>query len=561
MNQTITDFIKQCKQFGIMVVNHCFEIKHLNNKVSSILSTEQLNQIIQVYKNNRTSFCLISPKCELEIIKSGKIFIFLFFFKDEGKFFLNLTFKQILNAFPDGISICDKHGYFVFINSADKKMAGIDPTGHHISSITKARAVDKSAKMLVFKEKKPVNIIQKYRNGKQFLVSSSPIFDKNGEIEFVVSITRDMTELKKLENEKKRLQEKQDQINKELQELKEMKIKLKKSHELIASDPKSVQVIERAMRVAQVDSTVFIQGETGVGKEGIVNLIHLNSSRKNEKLISINCGAIPEQLLESELFGYEPGAFTGANAKGKKGLFEIANKGTIFLDEIGEMSLSLQVKLLRVLQESEFTRIGGSKPIYTDVRIIAATNRDLLEMVNKGEFREDLYYRLNIVLIKIPPLRERREDIVPLMYHFLKKLNEKYGIERSFTPEVFTRFKTYDWPGNVRQLKNLIERICLMINKNEISFKDIQQELNDELEKKVNFKNIVVEKTEEQIKMDIKELIPLKQQVEEFEKKIIIESLKKFPSIRQTAKALKVDQSTLVRKIQKYGIRKEVSYT
>lgn len=369
-----------------------------------------------------------------------------------------------------------------------------------------------------------------------------------------------MTKLKSLENEIIELEKQNKRMNKQL---KELEVKTYTQTNLIANDPKMLSVIERAIRVAEVDSSVLIQGESGVGKEGIANLIHQNSKRKDKRLITINCGAIPEQLLESELFGYERGAFTGANSKGKQGLFEVASGGTIFLDEIGEMPLQLQVKLLRVLQESEITRIGGHKPIQIDVRIIAATNRDLRKLVKEGKFREDLFYRLNIIPILIPPLRERKEDILPIIYHFLNDIKHKYGVSRSFTPETLDRFRNLEWPGNVRQLKNLIERICLMINKPEISLRDIEHEMNSELITELTtIENLEINTTFNINKRfsSSKEVLPLKEQIEQFERNIIIEAVNQFPSVRKAAKALKLDQSTLVRKMQKYQIYREVSY-
>ncbi|HZG73725.1 MAG TPA: sigma-54 dependent transcriptional regulator, partial [Chondromyces sp.] len=318
---------------------------------------------------------------------------------------------------------------------------------------------------------------------------------------------------------------------------------------IVAYDKRMKEVLERALRVARVDSTILVTGESGVGKEGIVHYIHENSNRRHAKLVKINCGAIPEQLLESELFGYSPGAFTGANSKGKKGLFEIASGGTIFLDEIGEMPLSLQVKLLRVIQEGEMTKVGDIAPMKVDIRIIVATNRDLKKEVENKRFREDLYYRLNIIPIHVPPLRERKDDIIPLVYHFLNKLKEKYGIHRIFSGESLRQIESYHWPGNVRELQNFIERLCLVVNKPVINLEDIRNEWN--------FNLLENETHPSQNDLDQSQNIyPLKRQLEDYEKEIIIKTLQQCPSMRQAAKALQIDPSTLLRKMQKYNIQR-----
>ncbi|MEK4495714.1 sigma-54 interaction domain-containing protein [Ureibacillus sp. FSL W8-0352] len=289
--------------------------------------------------------------------------------------------------------------------------------------------------------------------------------------------------------------------------------------------------------------------------------MHLNSRRSTKQMVTINCSAIPESLLESELFGYEAGAFTGAIKGGKAGLFETASGGTIFLDEIGEMPLQLQAKLLRVLQESEVQRIGSAKPIPIDVRIIAATNRNLAEMVQQGMFREDLYYRLNIIPIDIPPLRERREDIVPLAYHFLTQIEQKYDIHRTFDKEALKVLEEYDWPGNIRQLKNIIERVSLLANQPEINVSMIREELKEASKKSSKTKKQPKESIDLAKNIDISQYNgTLKEQVAAFEKEVIKKALSEHDSIRKAATALGCDQSTLVRKIQRYKLTKYVTY-
>jgi transcriptional regulator with PAS, ATPase and Fis domain len=248
---------------------------------------------------------------------------------------------------------------------------------------------------------------------------------------------------------------------KDSQELKERTQMLLKMG-LITYAPEMMDLVDLSLRVAKVTSTVLISGESGVGKELFAKLLHEQSPRSSAPFMKVNCAAIPENLLESELFGYDSGAFTGASRQGKLGMFELANEGTLFLDEIGELPLTLQVKLLRAVQEQEILRIGGIKVRKVDIRFIAATNRDLERMVKEGKFREDLYFRLNVIPLHVPPLRRRKHDILPLVHHFQQKFVRKLSIEKEFAPEVLKAFYKYNWPGNVRELENIIERLCVI---------------------------------------------------------------------------------------------------
>ncbi len=297
------------------------------------------------------------------------------------------------------------------------------------------------------------------------------------------------------------------------------------------------EVYESAVRVSKYNCTVTISGESGVGKEVIVHLIHMQSSRKFFPFIKINCASIPEGLLESELFGYEKGAFTGAGNSGKAGFFEIAQNGTLFLDEIGELPLKLQGKLLRVLQDHEIYRIGGIKPVKVDVRIITATNKNLETMIQKKLFRSDLFYRLNVFPIKIPPLRERREDIIPLLQLFLKKYNEEFKISKKFDDSILEYFYNYDWPGNIRELQNCVQRL-LINSKNEfIKLDDIKKHIEE-----INLAE-VVDNT-----LDLKKIL------HDTEYKLLEEAKKQYKTSRKTAQALGISQSAYIKKLKKYSI-------
>ena len=318
----------------------------------------------------------------------------------------------------------------------------------------------------------------------------------------------------------------------------------------IIGDSSCMQEIFRLIeRVADSDSTIVIQGETGTGKGLVARAIHEQSYRRNKPFVSINCGAIPENLLESELFGHVKGAFTGAITS-KPGKFELANGGTLFLDEIGDMSLDLQVKLLRVLEENEFERVGGCTTIKTNVRIIAATHRNLEEAVEQGRFREDLYYRLYVIPITVAPLRERREDIPLLAHHFLKQLNEKKGARvNGFSEKTLKLMAAYNWPGNVRELRNLIERLVVLVREGEIYPKDLP----------IKMRNAVLDEQEEETDVPMAELpeegICLTTAVSEFEKALIAKSLQKTNGVKKSAaKLLNIKRTTLVEKIKRYRL-------
>lgn len=301
------------------------------------------------------------------------------------------------------------------------------------------------------------------------------------------------------------------------------------------------QTFELALKVAKVDSNVLITGESGVGKEIIAKIINAASPRAKKPFLQINCGAIPENLLESELFGYEGGAFTGAKSSGKMGYFEISNGGTLLLDEIGELPLNLQVKLLRAIQDREIYRVGGTTPIKFDVRIISATNRNLEEMVQRGLFRADLYYRLNVVPINIPPLRKRTDDIIPLAIHFLEKFNSKYKMNKRFEPEVLLAFERYKWPGNVRELENVVERLVIISDDEIIGLHHLP------------FNNKITNDTSG-LTIEVLNPVPLQTASEILEKKLIAKALQLTGSTRKAAKILGVTHPTVIRKAQKYNL-------
>lgn len=350
----------------------------------------------------------------------------------------------------------------------------------------------------------------------------------------VVSFVRDVTVLNKIEEDLKHSRFLIDQYQQRLN-------KMQKTQNYVAESQEFKNVMSLAHKVANVDSTVLILGESGTGKEVVAREIHEQSHRNNSLFLKINCGAIPENLLESELFGYEGGSFTGAKKNGHIGIFEMANKGTVFLDEIGDMPLHLQVKLLRVLQEKTISRIGSTKSIPIDTRIIAATNRNLEEMVQDKTFRQDLYYRLNVVSIILPPLRERKTDIPPLIEHFVNNINEKYRMNKKLSPSMLKCLMDYDWPGNVRELENIIERILVTSEENEIIPKAGLLPWNPSVASI--------------LELEADEIIPLKEAYDNLEHTILQNAAKKYKTTYEIAEALQISQPSVSRKLKKHKIK------
>lgn len=367
-----------------------------------------------------------------------------------------LNLSDILDKLDDGVIVVDADGRICFENEAYSRIVGVSERktiGRNL------HVIEPDAILLeVLETGKPIcrNRQLIHSVGKFVAMRIYPII-KNSSIMGAYSIFQDVSEFDKLNQEFHRMagiaREYGNQLN-EKQSLNHLKI--------VRRSPVYDKVLTKALTIANTDASVLIRGESGVGKEVITRLIHENSHRSGKPLITVNCAAIPDSLIESELFGYEDGAFTGSRKGGKLGKFELAHEGTLFLDEIGDMPYAMQAKLLRALQEGEIERVGGSKSISVDVRIIAATNQNLEEMIKTKQFRQDLYFRLNVVSIAVPPLRERKEDIIPLINHFLQKNNEKYKKHITISPEAYHQFEEYEWPGNVRQLQNYVESMVIM---------------------------------------------------------------------------------------------------
>ncbi|MCB6993566.1 sigma 54-interacting transcriptional regulator [bacterium 210820-DFI.6.37] len=446
-------------------------------------------------------------------------------------------YKLMAENLDDEIFVTDGEGVVLFVNQAAVKVIGqpvYDLIGRPVKELVDKGFFRPSATMEVLKQGKRVDIIQTLNNGKKVVCTGVPIFDDDREnIHMVISTTKDVTVLSEMfetiESQKE-----------ELSNLREMAFQ---NEGFISGENDSHGIKEKIMKVGPLDIPVLLQGETGVGKEVTAKAIHLLGHGKDKPFVKINCGIIPENLIESELFGYEAGAFTGAERSGKKGKIEMAEGGTLFLDEIGEMPLSLQVKLLDFLQDGTFTRVGGTKKLKVHTRVITATNRNLKEMSNKGEFRKDLYFRINVVPFEVPPLRERQEDIDALAKYFLTKCNNKYKGKKSMSSSAKTILHSYSWPGNVRELEHTIEHMYVMSDSDTITEEDFKRAISDE-----NGGNSQMGPS-----VSCNGFMPLKEAKWEVEKQLVTKAYEQFGSTYKVADVLKIDQSTVVKLLKKHA--------
>jgi PAS domain S-box-containing protein len=449
--------------------------------------------------------------------------------------------EAIIDSSYDGLWICDREGKVIRINRASEKINGVKADqvlGKRMEDLVREGLIDRSVTLEALKARAAITIIQKLRNGKQILVTGNPFFDDQGEMSLVVVNERDITELDNLRNE---LEESRALARRYRSELSRIGSEKDLLSQMVIRNEAMHQVFDRAMKVAKVDSTVLIQGESGVGKGFFVRLIHRASKHKDGPFIRVDCGAIPESLIESELFGYEDGAFTGARSKGKPGHFEIAEGGTLFLDEIGDLPLNVQIKLLRFLEGNEIVRVGGTTTRKINTRVISASNQDLEEMVAQGRFRKDFFFRLNVIPLHIPPLRERVDEIPALINFFLKQCNDKCSANKLILPKAVDCLCRYSFPGNIRELANLVEQLVVLTPGKRIDLKDLPSHiLRDESKPNPGL---------------FGDEWNLPKSVAILEREMILRALKVYGSQRKAAGPLNIDQSTLARKAKRYGIR------
>lgn len=383
-----------------------------------------------------------------------------------------IDLEQVFANSYDPILVTDKDGYVILANPSTRKMMGIghnEIIGSNVKNLVSKGLYDRSPAWEALETRSVVTAMVRTCMGTNLMCTSIPIIDKDNNVAMVITNARDNDIFAKYRAslEKKRIET--ERYKSAAEYLGEVDLDLRMP---VARSKKMRKIIASCNVIAKTDSSVILYGESGTGKEVIARYIHRNSLRSNEPIIPVNCAAIPNELLESEFFGYEPGAFTGASSKGKLGLFEVADKGTLFLDEIGELPLSMQSKLLRVLETGEVKRLGSTVIRRIDTRIISATNRDLETMIKENSFRSDLYYRLNVIPLYLPPLRERISDICVLANKFLQELNKKYALSKKFTDKTKEVFLHYSWPGNIRELRNVIERLVVTSINNDLAFDD-----------------------------------------------------------------------------------------
>lgn len=442
--------------------------------------------------------------------------------------------REIIENFQEEIFVTDSRGRILLVNPKGAQIMGLKASemiGLKIQELVEKEIISSSGALAVLKQKKRVDIMQYLKKGRKWrLCTGVPVTNKNGDIILTLCTSKDMTELVET---KKELEDIGIELKRKDDELSNMQDELFAQINFISRSASMKEIKETLKKIAPLDLTVMVQGETGVGKEVVARAIHALSPRRNADFIKISCASFPETLISSELFGYEGGAFTGADARGRKGKIELSHGGTLFLDEIGEISQDLQVKLLEFLQDMELYRIGSTKKIKVDTRIIAASNRDLLEEVQQGRFRKDLYYRLNLIPITIPPLRERREDIPALINYYLDLYNRKYDKNVTFNDRVIKEFAGSQWPGNVRELEHVLERVVVIHG--------------DGLTMGENFVKLLNTTQAKREGVYCTEIIPYKQAKRELERELVKKAYNTYGSTYKAAEVLGIAQSTVVR--------------
>ena len=446
-------------------------------------------------------------------------------------------FDTILDSYSDGIFITAADGTATYLNSTYEELTGMNREqiiGKKVQDLESAGYFTPLVTPTVLKTNQVVTVFQRFKTDKFAFITGTPIYNNLGE-PVVILICANAFEYANSIKKSQYSWDAHAPISMQLYE--------DSSIDIIAESVEMRHALQDAFRIAAYDVHVLILGDSGTGKEVVSSLIHTSSKRKQQPFLKINCSNLSPTLLESELFGYEAGSFTGALNKGKPGLLEIAGRGTVLLDEIGEMSTELQAKLLRVLQSGETFRVGGTKPIKINARLIASTNRDLKRMISESTFRKDLYYRLNVATIMLPSLNERKEDIAPLLQHFLYIYNKKYGMNKKFSAELMGILEEYDWPGNVRELKNIVERLLIMCIDDVLLPKHLYSKYFSFEEIKDQSGDIV-----------INGIPKLTDAVSIVEKTIVTRALEATKSTRKAAELIGVSQSTIMRKIKDHNI-------
>ncbi len=452
---------------------------------------------------------------------------------------LTQHFERILDAFADGIFISDASGTTIKVNRMYEQLTGIkmsEVSGKNVRTLREEGIFDHILNPEIVRTGKPATKAQQLRNGKKVILAGFPVFDEAGQLCLVVTFVRDITMITQLNDQ---MAEQTHLINQISDQLAYIAHKQAVNDAPIYRSPVMEEVVSLLSRLAETDATILILGETGVGKDVFARFTHDRSLRRDKIMLKVDCGGISETLTESEMFGYTPGAFTGASPKGKAGYFEMADGSTVFLDELGELPLSMQTRLLRVLQDGEILRVGSTSPKKVDVRVIAATNRNLEESVEAGTFRRDLYYRLNVATVNIPPLRERPEDIPPLAEHFLHEFTTKYKKSMAFMDVTMDMLARYAWPGNVRELQNLVHSLVVTRTTALISPRDLPPHISghNAADSYYTDEVFIVKR-------------PLKSIMADIERDFLLRAIEIHGSVQKVAEIFQINRSTIFRKLQ-----------
>ncbi|MDV2884483.1 sigma 54-interacting transcriptional regulator [Alkalihalophilus pseudofirmus] len=470
---------------------------------------------------------------------------------DSGNNFVEIELQAILKGSKDNIVITDGEGNVLKASPNCLDIYGVEFNqilGRSVYDLEKEDIFSPSITVRILNEKKECQVLQHTKGERTVLATGMPVFNENGELIRVISFSYDLTEIEELRENYHTLQERMGLYESQIEELLE---KEEQDRDVILKSKAIKRVWELVKRVSDSEATVVFLGESGVGKNVFARALHNGSSRASKPFIEVNCSAIPEALFESEMFGYESGSFTGAHKKGKPGMIELADGGTLFLDEIGELPLSMQAKLLKVLQEKNVTRVGGLKPHKIDFRLIASTNQNLEEMVRSGSFRQDLYYRLHVIPIEIPPLRKRKDDILLLIQHYLHSFNQKYNVHKHLQAPALDELLAYHWPGNVRELENTMERLVLTSEKDRIEISDLPLLIHKQQH------NSMEESTASQSNEAINSST-YKEAMAQVEKHWLEHALKQCKTTYEMAELLGLSQSTVVRKLHKYNLNSKM---
>lgn len=448
---------------------------------------------------------------------------------------LELLLKSIIETSNNNITITDQYGLVLFTNEEHWQLYGVDSMdsviGKTVYELEEQHILKPSVISVVIQTQRKAQAMQETRTGRFLMTTAYPIFNKDGTLLYVICYTQDQMNILNLHEDYDKLQRKLESVQAEMNSMRPKSQIMYRSKALET-------VLTTLHRVAHTDAAVLMLGESGVGKSMLARDLHNQSNRANEPFIEVNCSTIPETLFESEMFGYESGAFTGASKQGKAGLIQQAHQGTLFLDEIGEMPLTMQVKMLKVLQEKKLKAIGSQKERKVDFRLVTATNRDLRKMVDEGKFRLDLYYRLNVISVDIPPLRQRPEDITALIHYYLDEMNQKYDTLKKLHPLTFQAFLDYHWPGNVRELENALERLVLTTDSYMLTPDQLPPEMMQEAMPAPAY-------------LEEYESLNLKQTLAFVERQLLEKAQKQASTTYEMAKLLGISQPSVVRKLKK----------